>query len=304
MHKKGDVLSKILELLNYNKKGNFDKREKGEDFSDLTVAENYDSNVREKLAKTYIFNPANASEHVIRKQSAKSSHEHVHKQPDINLRQLFPWLIAFLAILLLLVNLAYRGKVSIKVEFLDTASAPAGAVISEKSASLKQISTVKLPISTPLFSEGYVNSYIVKQIGFYGAAIGESRILQDGLYLFNDGTTGWASAGIDFSQPMDLSEITLDFFIKGQSGGESLKLTLRDSESNSYMPQASKTIFSKNMDTNWRFVSIPFVGFEGTYDPKKVKHIGLEFGTQTTLNEPGSMIHVKNIRIVKTSIVP
>jgi hypothetical protein len=296
------VLSKILELLHYNKKRDIDKKERREDFPDLTVAENFDSNVREKLANTYIFNPAKASEHVIRKQGGQSPHKDIHKQADISIRQLFPWLISFLAILLLLVNIAYRGKVSIRVEFLDTGAAKTGAVLSEPAKELKD--TPGIFASTPLISEGYVNSYIIKKLGFYGAAISKSRILQDGLYLFNDGTTGWASVGIDLPGPMDLSGMTLNFFVKGEEGGESLKLTLRDSQANSYMPQATNTVFNKNMDTDWKFASIPFMGFEGAYDPEKIKHIGLEFGTQTTSNEPGSLIHIKNINIVKNSTLP
>ena len=296
-------MSKILELLNYNKKRVAGKREKREDLSDRTIDEDFDSNVKEKLANTYIFNPANASEHVIRKQGKEAVHKHVRKHSQGRFMQLAPWLIAFLTVMLLLVNIAYRGKVNIKVEFLNNMADRTAAVSPEKNIPAEN-GADEPPIFTPLISDGYLNSYIIKKLGFYGAAISKSRMVEDGLYLFNDGATGWASAGIDLPEPMDFSNTTLDFFVKGGEGNESLKLILRDSTNNSYMPQAYNVIFNKNMGTDWQFTSVPFGGFEGAYNPKKINHIGFEFGTQTTSNKPGSLIHIKKIKIVKSGAAP
>jgi len=55
------------------------------------------------------------------------------------------------------------------------------------------------------------------------------------------------------------------------------------------------------MGKDWQFVSVPFGNFAGLYNVKAIKHIGFEFGTQTTQNEPGSSIYIKNIRIVNDS---
>ena len=292
-------MSKILELLNYNRKRGVDKKEGAEDFSEHITAENFDSSTKEKLASTYIFNPANAAKDVIKKQDREITHKHNPRSSRIRFAQLFPWIISFLAVLLLLVNIAYRGKININVEFLDPKN------LSPEKDLISQIERADMaPIATSLITEGQLNNYIIKKLGFYGAATSKSKILQDGLYLFNDGTMGWASAGIDLAKPMNLSDTTLDFFIKGAKGNESLELILRDVENNSYMPQAYNIIFNKNMSTNWQFVSIPFKGFDGTYNPKKINHIGFEFGTGTTSNEQGISIYIKKIKMINNGTIP
>ena len=299
-------MSKILELLNYTKKREVDKKERGEGSSSYVIPESFDSSTKEKLASTYIFNPTNGSKHIIKKQGDGAEHNHslVHTRPRNT--QFFPWLIAFLAILLLLANIVYRGKVNIYVDFVNEEAnqtppntLQASSVQKDLNAEAKSIDIA--PISTSLIIEGRLNSYVIKNLGFYGAALNRSKLLEDGLYLFNDGSTGWASVGIDLTQPMDFSNIALDFFIKGVKGNESLKLILRDDESNSYIPQAYNDIFNKNMGTDWQFVSIPFKSFNGKYNAEKIEHIGFEFGTQTTSNELGASIYIKKIKIVENN---
>ena len=313
-------MSKILELLNYSKKrGVNSKMEKEENLPGHMTPENFDSDTKEKLASTYIFNPLNTNERIIQNQNKSISRKHNAGQSQTRLTQLFPWFISFLAILLLLVNIAYRGRINVNIEILDGDSvqnqnapvaaklAPLSAIPAKKDLISTETEIQKpgiMPITTSLIVNGHLNSYVIKRLGFYGAAITKSKMLQDGLYLFNDGVTGWASIGIDFTKPMDFSNTTLDFFIKGREGGESLKLILRDTENNSYIPQAYNAIFNKNMKTDWQFVSIPFKNFNGTYNANEINHIGFEFGTQTTSNEPGSSIYVKKIKIVENSITP
>ena len=70
------------------------------------------------------------------------------------------------------------------------------------------------------------------------------------------------------------------------------------------MAISSIVIFNKNMSTNWQFVSIPLKGFDGTYNPKKINHIGFEFGIQTTSNEQGISIYIKKIKMINNGTTP
>jgi len=302
-------LSKILELLNYNKKREVDKKEGWKNFSNHAPSEYLDDDTKEKLANTYIFKPTNKSKEIIEQQEKKVlPFKHSIETSKIRFAHLFPWLISFLAVLLLLVNIAYRGKISINIEILNEGAIQTASDIRQNPPLQKNlISEITStdannisPLSTALITEGELNRNIIKKLGFYGAALSKSKMTQDGLLLFNDGTAGWASVGLDFTEPIDLSNSVLDFFIKGASGTESLELFLRDAESNSYMPQATNVVFNKNMAKDWQFVSIPFNTLKGYYNPKMVNHIGFEFGTQTTSNEPGVSIYIKNIKIVKS----
>lgn len=302
-------MSKILDLLNYYKKAGEDKR--GDTFSNHLPQEKFDSSTKEKLANTYIFNPIHKIDKVedaAKKEDKKISlPKHDTGASKGKFIQFFPWLITFLAVILLLVNIVYRGKVNVIIEFVNERPIQTASAISKDSslqgeAALEVKSSDATQISINLIGEGEFNRYIIKRLGFYGASLSRSKLLQDGLFLYNDGTTGWASVGLDLAEPMDLSTSTLDFFIKGLYGNESLRLILRDAENNSYLPQADNTIFSKNMARDWQFVSIPFHTFNGNYNPRRINHIGFEFGTQTTSNEPGTSLYIKNIRIVKNPV--
>jgi hypothetical protein len=299
-------LSKILDLITYNKKNGQDKKGKTGNFSDHAASDHFDSDTKEKLANTYIFNPIDKGDDVDKKQDGKTLHEYGAVPSKFKFAHFFPWLISFLAVLLLLINIAYRGKIIVNIELrnepapqvkssvFENASLVEDLVISAGPAEIKSIATY-------LVTDGRLNRSIVKKLAFYGAASTKSKVMHDGLFLFNDGTTGWASAGFDFTEPIDLSNSNLDFFIKGIRGSESLKLFLRDADSNSYMPQAHHNIFKRNMAKDWQYVSISFGKFNGAYDPKKIQHIGFEFGTQTTSNESGASIFIKNLKIVKNT---
>lgn len=302
-------MSKILELLNYHRKN---RKETSKEHLDPAALDNFNSDTKEKLANTYIFNPIDKIENI----GEGGNGEILPPKRDRETSkskfvQFLPWLVAFLAVLLLLVNIAYRGKVNVTIEFLKGESSQAASNVAESKRGLTSetgeeaasyLKTTDIaPISTALIAEGGLNRFIVKRLGFYGAALSKSRAIRDGLFLFNDGATGWASVGLDFVEPMDLSNSTLDFFVKGKHGNESLNLFLRDAENNSYMPQAHNTIFEENMEREWQFVSIPFNTFDGVYNSKRINHIGFEFGTQTAANEPGASIYIKNMKIVKSA---
>ena len=297
-------MSKIVDLLTYKKKIS-DKKGYDDIFSSKILSENFDTTTKEKIANTYILNPSDEPANLKKDKSEDlllPSHKATHLSAKIF--HLFPWLISFLAVLLLLVNIAYRGKINIKIEILDN---DAGRITSDvsKGASTHQ----PLPlieenagpeyVSTFLILNGRINNQIIKKIGFYGAALNDSKISKDGVCLISDGTAGWASAGFDLIEPMDLTNSSLEFFAKGLKGNESLELILRDSDNNSYIPRAYNLIFNKNMGGEWQFASVPFDNFKGYYNSRRVNHIGFEFGTQTTSNEPGTSIHIRNIKIVK-----
>ena len=77
---------------------------------------------------------------------------------------------------------------------------------------------------------------------------------------------------------------------------------LRDTGSNTYLPQAKQVIFDRNMARDWQFVSIEFEDFKKACDTHNIKHIGFEFGTQTMFNEPGITIQIKNMCITKNEV--
>lgn len=293
-------MSKIVDLLTYKKRA-AGKKGYEELFPPKIITENFDTKTREHLANTYIISPLNKSAGIKNEESIFPN----RKTPSNNhkLLQLFPWLISLLAIVLLLINIAYRGKVNIKIEFLGaesgkTASGNMGERAIENPQAQPGGSVSRLYAANSFIFNGETNTHIIKRVGFYGAALRDSKMLKDGVCLINDGTAGWASAGFDLAVPSDLTASSLDFFAKGASGRESLKLILRDADNNSYIPQAQNLIFNKNMGRDWQFVSIPFSKFSGYYNPKRISHIGFEFGTQTTSNDPGSCIYIKNIQIV------
>lgn len=300
-------MSKILDLLNHGKKEQPDRKGEEENFSNHIRPVNFRPDVKEKLANTYIFKPISKDKDTDENPDKKIlPHQQDIATSNIRFAQLFPWLIAFLAVLLLLVNIVYRGKIKIDIEIVNERAPELipdvsknipfkNDLIGEPISSDANITQ----ISTALLTEGRLNSSIVKKIGFYGASLSESRMTRDGLYLVNDGRAGWASVGLDLTVPLDLSSSTLDFFIKGLQGNESLKLFVRDADYNSYMPQAYNIIFTRDMPKDWQFVSVHFDNFNGVYNPQKINHIGFEFGTQTTSNNPGAVIFVKNMKIVK-----
>ncbi|MBL7071760.1 MAG: hypothetical protein ISS26_06295 [Candidatus Omnitrophica bacterium] len=309
-------MSKILDLLNYNKwdkSGEPAGREKVEELPDHITPQSFDADTRETLANTYIFNSPDKSKKA-EVQSGKNiaPHKHLAVRPHFKFLRVFPWLISFLAVLLLLVNIAFRGKIIVNIDVVREMGPESAPALMEKSQAESGKEAVKPAVETfqprqetgnlksiYLAMEGRPNRHIVKKLGFYGAAMNKSRLAESSVLLFNDGTAGYASAGFDLSQPMDLSDSTLDFFVKGSFGRESLKLFLRDASSRSYFPQAIKMIFENNMSADWQFVSIPLKGFDGLYDAEKINHIGFEFGTQTTHNDPGASIYIKNLKIVK-----
>ncbi len=301
----GEKLSKIADLLTYKKRAT-DKKGYEDIFSSKILSENFDTDTKEKIAGTYIFNPPNKSEN-LKKAADTDPHLFPHKVTHLSAKifHLFPWLISFLAILLLLVNIAYRGKINIKIEIVgDTSGKVTSESIKITNAQKKLLSdspSTNAVYYSPdlLIANGQANAGIIKRVGFYGAAMRDSKILKDGIYLVNDGTTGWASAGFDMAQPADLTNSSLQFFVKGLPGNESLELILRDSDNNSYLPQARSRIFDKNISSEWQFIAIPFDSFKGYYNSKLVNHIGFEFGTQTTSNDPGASIYIRDIKIVK-----
>jgi hypothetical protein len=297
-------LSKIVDLLTYKKKPS-DKKGYEDIFSPKILSENFNIDTKEKIANTYIFNPLNKSEN-LKKEIGEDRHLLPNKSTLLSAKifHIFPWLISLLAVLLLLVNIAYRGKISINVEVVrGDASKTASEIVKDTAAKKEPPLTYESAhppyVSNFFILNGQANSQMIKRTGFYGAALRDSRILKDGIYLINDGTAGWASAGFDLVLPMDLTNSSLEFFVKGLSGNESLELILRDSDNNSYLPQAHNLIFNKNMGDEWQFVSVSFGSFKGYYDSGRINHIGFEFGTQTMSNDPGTSIYIKNIKIVK-----
>lgn len=297
-------MSKIVDLLTYKKRAP-EKKGYEEILSSKILSQSFDKDTKEHLANTYILPPFGKSSNT-KKEPKENSAISPYKASHAGTRplHLFPWLISLLAVLLLLVNIAYRGKINIKIEFLNNESTQAVSEAAGDAAAKESSALLRQPVEIPnasnfLISNGEIDNNVIKKVGFYGAALKNSRILKDGLYLINDGTTGWASAGFDLTEPMDLANSTLDFFVKGANGNESLRIILRDAENNSYLPQAQNLIFNKTMGMEWQFVSIPLNNFTGYYNAREINHIGFEFGTQTTLNEPGSSIYIKNIKIVK-----
>lgn len=297
-------MSKIVDLLTY-KKRSADKKGYEDIFHSKVLSENFDTDTKEKIASTYIFNPVGNKEN-LKKVIGGDSHLSPLKaaHPGAKIFNLFPWLISLLAIALLLVNIAYRGKINIKIEIVGNNtdrinSENAKAVAAQKNMLSGAASHKMDSDSNRLIANGQANTVLVKKIGFYGAALRDSKILKDGIYLVNDGTAAWASAGFDMAQSTDLTDSSLEFFAKGLTGNESLELILRDSNHNSYLPQARSLIFDKNMSGEWQFVSIPFGNFDGYYNSKIISHIGFEFGTQTTSNDPGASIYIRDIKIVK-----
>ncbi|MBU4376987.1 MAG: hypothetical protein KKD29_05860 [Candidatus Omnitrophica bacterium] len=293
-------MSKIVDLLTYRKR-NAEKKGYEDFFSPKIITENFDTKTKEHLANTYILNPLNTpsknkKEETIIMPPRKASN------PSYAFMRLFPWLISLLAVLLLLINIAYRGKINIKIEFLggETAKAAPEAIkeVPAKKILPPPVEPVALsPLTSFFIVNGEINERAIKRLGFYGGALKDSRILKDGICLINDGTAAWASAGFDLISPADLTMSSLDFFVKGSIGRESLQVILRDADNNSYIPQAQNMIFNKNMNSEWQFVSIPLNNLKGHYNTKRIKHIGFEFGTQTTANEPGTCIYIKNMKI-------
>ena len=294
-------MSKILELLNYSK-----KKTEGDNPDKYLLSQEFDSSTRKKLANTYIFNQASKHAESQGVSNNKFLGSIGKEKKRVALVQIFPWMISFLAVILLLVNIAYRGKVSVNIQFLDpsvsqtkesdSSQGPAKTMETETPVADYESNT---SVITSMIVKGRLNPNIIKKLGFYGAALNMSRMTRDGIMLFNDGSTEWASVGMDLAKPMDLSNSTLEFFVKGLSGKESLQLTLRDINSDSYLPQTKHIIFNRNMAADWQFVSIGLGDFNTSCDTKNIKHIGFEFGTQTMFNEPGISIYIKNMRISK-----
>jgi len=296
-------MSKILEMLNYGR-----KKDSGEVSDERFRPGNFDTGTKEKLANTYIFNQPKNPDNPKEEGTEEILGNNIKNEQSGGAR-FVPWVIAFLAVFLLILNMAYRGKVSINISFTDDTEPVqevTGAADSMPGAALQDTAPEQAVeknsrITAGLIAEGRLNSSLVRKMGFYGGAISRSRITRDGLILYNDGTTEWASVGLDLLKPMDFSRSSLVFFVKGVSGNESLELILRDIEAASYQPQAKSIIFNKDMARDWQFVSIPFEDFEGMCDTRNIKHIGFEFGTQTLLNEPGISIHIKNLAIAENA---
>lgn len=299
-------MSKIVDLLTYKKRAS-DKKGYEDIFSPKILSGNFNTDIKEKIASTYILTPSNKLEN-LKKDTGENHSPHPNKLTHLSAKifHLFPWLISFMAVLLLLVNIAYRGKINIKIEVLGNDS---GKAISNTVKSITPPLHTSSPVASTdvdyahisdfLILDGQINTQIIRRVGFYGAALRDSKIMTDGVYLINDGTAGWASAGFDLAEPVDVSNGSLEFFVKGLSGNESLEVILRDADNNSYLPQARNLVFNKNMGGDWQFVSVPFGDFKGYYNSKHVNHIGFEFGTQTTSNDQGTSIYIKNIKIVK-----
>ena len=166
-------MSKILELLSYNKKREGVKKENAGERSAYLAPGDFDSSTKEKLANTYIFNPTGAYDDPAKK---KEKHilpsKHNAASPKIRMGQLFPWLIAFLAIILLLVNMVYQGRINITVQFMEegavrTAPDADRAIAPGNESAPEAEAYERAPTHTPLIADGHLNNLVIASIGFY-----------------------------------------------------------------------------------------------------------------------------------------
>lgn len=134
----------------------------------------------------------------------------------------------------------------------------------------KKVSALKV---IPVIDKGLVNQDIVKRFELSGyARKGSSKIIKDAVILKNPRKYNWADMVLPFRFPVDLSDRTLNFSVRGGKGGEKITILLKDTSNRSIR---LKELY---LSSEWRDESILLSSSGRFIDISKINSLRVEYG--------------------------
>ncbi|MFH1867783.1 MAG: hypothetical protein ABH843_02315 [Candidatus Omnitrophota bacterium] len=104
-------------------------------------------------------------------------------------------------------------------------------------------------------------------------------------------------AAISLGETMDLSNATISFGAKGESGSEKLALILRDAKNMSNANPDDIILTTALLKDKWHFFSVNLKDLNVPIDKSKITQIRFDNSPRLTKNYPGAKIYVKDINI-------
>jgi len=160
----------------------------------------------------------------------------------------------------------------------------------------KKISVLQV---IPILNNGVINKDVVMRMELLGYARQISfKTDKDAIILKNIKKYNWADALLPFRFPVDLTQRTLNFSVRGARGGEKISIILKDSSNRSL--RLKETYLS----SNWREESIPLRGSRNHIDLANISSIRIEYGrigeSSSEKDSPiESIIYIKDINLSK-----
>jgi hypothetical protein len=229
-------------------------------------------NFQEELARTYF--------------STTSSREKNLQKPDNNkIKKGVNWAVPGMIIAGLILGFAAILFFINRTE-LNSKAVPAGysPLVDKK---IQKIDMVYLD------KDGSPNTDLIKNVVFYENAGGESAWQKQSVILSNENPTKKAVLGIDFKNPLNLSETLFCFYSKGEMGQEEFRISLRDTENNS-----CNSIINKSQNA-WQQFIVDAVNAKYLVDLKNITHIDLEVNPAEKQNLNRSTVYFKEICLTK-----
>jgi len=140
---------------------------------------------------------------------------------------------------------------------------------------------------------GELNRDVVKDIMFYGDADIKSGFKNEIFVLSCNTNSKAAMMGIDFRNPIDMTENLFRFYAKGTQGQEELRISLRDAERN---PCHSKINILQN---SWQQFVIDISQVRNLVDSRKITHIDFEIKPKGKQDIARSAVYFKDLHFAK-----
>ena len=230
------------------------------------------SSAQEEIAKIYL----------------KVSDKNKHKKDKHSSK--VPWMVAGLALLLVLLMFFLKSTIDVKVRILGEIPSLNSVAPADKFGSLKEKGLY-------IVKGAELNKYLIKNADFAGDARAFSKISDNELILCNARGSGWANYEIVLREPLDLSKLDIRYAAKGERGEEYLTVVIVDSDNRTY--RMEKDISSK-VSKDWQTYTLNFKPLQNALDLANISVIRFEFGSLTAGNSPMATLFLKDICVTKT----
>ena len=144
-----------------------------------------------------------------------------------------------------------------------------------------------------LSKDGEPNRELIKNVMFYENADAKSSWKQGVIILANEISAKEAVLGIDFNNPVDMSEKLFYFYAKGKRGGEDLKVSLRDTKNNLCYSKINE------LQNSWQQFVVDLGQAGGIIDTRSITHIDFAINSSEKQNLGQSLAYFKDLYFTK-----
>lgn len=224
---------------------------------------------QEELAKTY-FSTTAARENRVNKPKTSTP-----AQPDqrSKKRRVISLILGIILVSLVAILVFNRVEIIVKV---FPALQP-NAIYKDKNADTISLS-----------KDGEINRDIIKGVMFYEGAAAESSWKNGMAVLINEVNSKNAVMGIDFNNPVDMIGRLLCFSVKGKSGGEYLRICLKDEKNNLCYSKVDA------LQNSWQPFMIDINAAGNLVDPRRITRIEFEISPGAKEDLSRSTVYFKD----------